>query len=91
MQQLCSAARYAEEDSSYPIVQVLPLRFFGHDSPLAKGFDRAIHASSLTQDGLAQTPPMGYNSWNDLECKPKEQKLIVPWSPTLDHRSSHMQ
>lgn len=26
-------------------------------------------------DGLASTPPMGYNSWNDLECKPDEVKL----------------
>mmetsp|Transcript_36419 Transcript_36419/g.93945 ORF Transcript_36419/g.93945 Transcript_36419/m.93945 type:complete len:612 (+) Transcript_36419:102-1937(+) len=25
--------------------------------------------------GLAPTPPMGYNTWNDLECQPSEDKL----------------
>jgi len=27
------------------------------------------------KDGLAPLPPMGYNTWNDLACKPTEQKL----------------
>lgn len=30
---------------------------------------------AVTDRGLAPTPPMGYNSWNDLECKPDEVKL----------------
>lgn len=34
-------------------------------------------SAALPGDGLAQKPPMGYNSWNDLECRPSEQKLIA--------------
>ena len=32
----------------------------------------------LSKDGLAPKPPMGYNSWNDLECRPSEAKLQAP-------------
>ncbi|CAK0860601.1 unnamed protein product, partial [Prorocentrum cordatum] len=30
---------------------------------------------SLPGDGLAERPPMGYNSWNDVECNPSEGRL----------------
>jgi len=33
------------------------------------------HAAWALQDDLVPTPPMGYNSWNDLECQPSEGKL----------------
>lgn len=33
----------------------------------------------ICKDGLARKPPMGYNSWNDLECRPSEWTLKVLW------------
>lgn len=38
---------------------------------------QASQAFALPGDGLAQKPPMGYNSWNDLECRPSEEKLTA--------------
>ncbi|CAE7470933.1 unnamed protein product [Symbiodinium sp. CCMP2456] len=34
-----------------------------------------LGAGGLPDDGIASKPPMGYNSWNDLECRPSEAKL----------------
>ncbi|CAE6967288.1 agaA [Symbiodinium sp. CCMP2592] len=34
-----------------------------------------LRAGGLPDDGIASKPPMGYNSWNDLECRPSEAKL----------------
>ncbi|OLQ04966.1 Methionine aminopeptidase 1 [Symbiodinium microadriaticum] len=36
--------------------------------------ERAL-AQKHFEDGIASKPPMGYNSWNDLECRPSEAKL----------------
>ena len=46
------------------------------------GLPAAAHA---LDNGLARTPPMGWNSWNKFACNVSE-KLIrprpTPWSPT---------
>ena len=46
-----------------------------------------IHLSVGTEDGLAQKPPMGYNSWNDLECRPSEEKLTAP-CPEMNRKAA---
>ena len=42
--------------------------------------------AQLQRDSLAQTPPMGWNSWNKFGCNVSED-LINPW-PTRSPRTA---
>ena len=42
---------------------------------LCFGWALAVNAFALKFDGLAQTPPMGWNSWNTFECQVSESLI----------------